>query len=170
MDATMRRMYNSRHAMALVNCRSMIGEAHRGNYAVAQLNTNGGDYNLTRAILEAAESCGSPVILGVYEANAAYAGLPYIAKSLAILIEEYAPTVPVALHLDHGSGLESCAQALKAGFTSVMYDGSKSPLMENVASGFGITKTSEDLPFLKVGRDIIGVILKGQIQVSQSFL
>ncbi len=130
----LRRMYNSRHAMALVNCRSMIGEAHRRNYAVAQLNTNGGDYNLTRAILEAAESCRSPVILGVYEANAAYAGLPYIAKSLSILVEEYAPTVPVALHLDHGSGLESCARALRAGFSSVMYDGSKLPLTANIAT------------------------------------
>lgn len=60
--------------MLLVNCRNIIQDAYEGNYAIAQLNTNGGDYHLTRAILEAAVDFRSPVILGVSEKNAAYAG------------------------------------------------------------------------------------------------
>ena len=111
----------------------MVDKAYSAGYAVAQLNTNGGDYHLTRSILEAASECQSPVILGVYEKNAEYAGLHYLGISLAILVEELAPSVPVAIHLDHGSGLEVCVQALDAGFTSVMYDGSKQPIEANLA-------------------------------------
>ena len=119
--------------MALTTCREMVAKAYREGYAVAQLNTNGGDYHLTRAILEAAESKKSPVILGVYERNATYAGLSYVAKSLTLLIQEHAPSVPVAIHLDHGSGFAVCAEAVRAGFTSIMYDGSKESLAVNIA-------------------------------------
>jgi fructose-bisphosphate aldolase class II/tagatose 1,6-diphosphate aldolase GatY/KbaY len=110
----------------------MTQAAYRGGYAVAQLNTNGGDYALARAILEAAEESRSPIILGVYENNAQYAGYRYIARSLEMLAEEHAPSVPVAVHLDHGGSFDSCVQAVRAGFTSVMYDGSKRPLSENI--------------------------------------
>jgi len=120
--------------MAFVSCTEMVAAAQRGGYAVAQLNTNGGNYDLARAILEAAEAACSPIILGVYEKNAEYAGLAYIARSLLLLAEEFAPSVPVALHLDHGSGPDPCARALREGFTSVMYDGSKCPLSENIAA------------------------------------
>jgi ketose-bisphosphate aldolase len=111
----------------------MVLDARRDGYAVAQLNTNGGDYHLSRAILEAASECRSPVILGVYETNAAYVGFPYIAASLTRLAEEIAPDIPVALHLDHGSSIDVCREALDAGFTSVMYDGSKRAIEENIA-------------------------------------
>lgn len=111
----------------------MTADAYRDGYAIAQLNTNGGNYDLARAILEAAEEMRSPIILGVYEKNAEYAGLPYIARSLSALAEERAPSIPVAIHLDHGGSYAACARAIRAGFTSVMYDGSKGPLDANIA-------------------------------------
>jgi fructose-bisphosphate aldolase class II/tagatose 1,6-diphosphate aldolase GatY/KbaY len=120
--------------MPLVSCKDIVDSAYRGGYAIAQLNTNGGDYHLSRAILEAAAECRAPVILGVYEKNAVYAGFDYIARSLAFLAGEVAPEVPVAIHLDHGSSAGVCREALEAGFTSVMYDGSKSPVEENIAN------------------------------------
>jgi ketose-bisphosphate aldolase len=132
--------------MPLVNCKEMVDSAYHTGYAVAQLNTNGGDYNLSRAILEAATEGRSPVILGVYEKNAEYAGLKYIARNLSLLVEEFAPAIPVAIHLDHGSGPDVCAAALQAGFTSVMYDGSKSPIEENIAqstTASGLARAAE---------------------------
>jgi ketose-bisphosphate aldolase len=118
--------------MPLVSCKEMVQRAYQEGYAVAELNTNGGNYDLARAILETAAVLKSPVILGVYEANAEYAGLAYIGPNLRALAEEFAPDVPVAIHLDHGSSYESAVEAIQAGFTSVMYDGSKRPLQENI--------------------------------------
>lgn len=119
--------------MPLVSCRDMVLAAYRGGYAVAQLNANGGTYDLARAILEAAREARSPIIVGCYEGNAAYGGLRYIGRNLRLMIEEYAPDVPAAIHLDHGTSYAAAAQAIQAGFTSVMVDGSKLPLAENIA-------------------------------------
>lgn len=118
--------------MALTCCKEMVSAAYQGGYAIAQINTNGGTYDLTRAILEAAEETRSPVLLGCYEANAVYAGYNYLGRNLRLMIEELAPSVPIAIHLDHGSSFEEVARAIQAGFTSVMYDGSKRPLAENI--------------------------------------
>jgi len=88
----------------------------------------------TQAILQAAEEEKSPVILGVSEGAARYmGGFKFVVKMVETLMEEYGTTVPVAIHLDHGSGFEACAKAIYAGFTSVMIDGSHFPLEENIA-------------------------------------
>ena len=119
--------------MPLVSCKEMISDAYRNGYAIAQLNSNGGTYDLARAILEAAEAMNSPIIVGAYENNCKYPGIDYVGQNLRLLIERFAPRVPVAIHLDHGSSFEIVVQALRAGFTSAMYDGSKDSIDKNVA-------------------------------------
>jgi len=118
--------------MPLVSCKEMVTEAYKNGYAVAQLNANGGTYDLARAMLEAAEEIRSPLIVGAYEANCEYAGIDYIGTNVRLLIERFAPTVPVAIQLDHGHSFASAARALRAGFTSVMFDGSEFPIEENI--------------------------------------
>lgn len=126
--------------MKLVSCREMVTAAYEGGYAVAQMNSNGGTYDLTRAILEAAEETLSPIIIGCYEPNSVYAGLKYLGSNLRLMIKELAPSVPVAIHLDHGTSYAMAAQAIQAGFTSVMYDGSKRPFAENMAESARVTE------------------------------
>lgn len=87
-----------------------------------------------QAILQAAQEEKSPVILGVSEGAAKYmGGFKVVTAMVNAMIEEYKITVPVAIHLDHGSSFEKCVQAIHAGFTSVMIDGSHFPLEENIA-------------------------------------
>ncbi len=87
----------------------------------------------TQAILQAAQEENSPVILGVSEGAARYmGGFKTIVALVKALMEEYGVTVPVAIHLDHGSSYESCAKAIHAGFTSVMIDASHHPFEENI--------------------------------------
>jgi ketose-bisphosphate aldolase len=95
-----------------------------------QVNTNGGTYDITRAIVEAAEEERAPVILGAYENNLKYRGYEYAAMQMRFFGER--ASVPVAVHLDHGSSLEACRQAIDAGFTSVMIDGSHLPIDQNI--------------------------------------
>ena len=118
--------------MPLVDAATLVRHAHRNRYAVVQVNTNGGTYDITRAIIEAAEAERSPVILGAYEANLQYRGYAYAAMQMRFFAERAA--VPVAVHLDHGGSLDACRQAVEAGFTSVMIDGSHLPIDENIAS------------------------------------
>jgi ketose-bisphosphate aldolase len=117
--------------MPLVDAGSLVRRAKRDGYAVVQVNTNGGTYDLTRAITEAAEEERSPIILGAYEANLAYRGYEYAAMQMRFFAER--ATVPVAIHLDHGHSVDACQKAIDAGFTSVMIDGSHLPLDENIA-------------------------------------
>lgn len=119
--------------MPLVSCKQMVLEAQRGGYAIAAINSNGGNYDILRACLETAEECRAPFIIQVYVRNGTYAGLGYIAHSARYLIQQFAPGVPVALHLDHAPEFADCVEAVRAGFTSVMCDGSKLPLQENIA-------------------------------------
>jgi len=116
--------------MPLVDCASLVRQAHRGRWCVVQVNTNGGTYDITRAIVEAAEEEKSPVILGAYEANLVYRGYEYAAMQMRFFAER--ASVPVAVHLDHGSSIDACGKAIDAGFTSVMIDGSHLPIDENV--------------------------------------
>jgi ketose-bisphosphate aldolase len=116
--------------MPLVNCSTLIHLAHRHRYAVVQVNTNGGTYDITRAIVESAEDEHAPVILGAYETNLSYRGYEYAAAQMKFFAER--ATVPVAVHLDHGSSIEACVRAMNAGFTSVMIDGSHLPIEQNV--------------------------------------
>lgn len=118
--------------MPLVSMKEMLNKAKDEKYAVGQFNVNNLEY--AQAILQAAEEEKSPVILGVSEGAGRYmGGFKVVVAMVKALMEEYGTTVPVAIHLDHGSSFEKCAQAIHAGFTSVMIDGSHLPLEENIA-------------------------------------
>lgn len=114
----------------LVSAKEMLDKAYRENYAVGQFNINNLEW--TRAILETAEELKSPVILGVSEGAARYmVGFKTVVKMVEGMVEELNITVPVAIHLDHGT-YEGAKKAIEAGFTSVMFDGSSYPIDENV--------------------------------------
>lgn len=118
--------------MPLVSMTEMLNKAKSEGYAVGQFNINNLEY--TQAILQAAQAENSPVILGVSEGAAKYmGGFKTVVALVNGLMEYYEMTVPVAIHLDHGSSFEKCVEAMYAGFTSVMIDGSHYPLEENIA-------------------------------------
>lgn len=115
----------------LVNMKVMLEKAKEEHYAVAHFNINNLEW--TRFILEVCEEQKSPVILGVSEGAVKYIGGYNVVFSIVrSLLKELNITVPVALHLDHGSSFETCKKAIDAGFTSVMIDGSKYALQENI--------------------------------------
>ncbi|MGG4142232.1 class II fructose-bisphosphate aldolase [Paenibacillus algorifonticola] len=117
--------------MALVSMKDMLNKGLKEGYAVGQFNINNLEW--TQAILGAAQEEQSPVILGVSEGAARYmGGFKVVTAIVKSLIEEMKITVPVAIHLDHGSSFEKCKEAIDAGFTSVMIDASHSPFDENV--------------------------------------
>ncbi|HET7616695.1 MAG TPA: class II fructose-1,6-bisphosphate aldolase [Bacillales bacterium] len=118
--------------MPLVSMKEMLEKAKAGGYAVGQYNLN--NLEFIQAILQAAEDEQSPLICGVSEGAARYmGGFRTVVAMVESLMEDYGVTVPVAIHLDHGSSFEKCMQAINAGFTSVMIDGSSLPLEENIA-------------------------------------
>ncbi|GIN40289.1 MULTISPECIES: class II fructose-bisphosphate aldolase [Heyndrickxia] len=118
--------------MPLVSMTEMLNKAKEGHYAVGQFNIN--NLEFTQAILLAAEEEKSPVILGVSEGAGRYiGGFKTVVKMVEGLMEDYKITVPVAIHLDHGSSYDKCKEAIDAGFTSVMIDASHHPFEENVA-------------------------------------
>lgn len=118
--------------MPLVSMKDMLERAVEGRYAVGQFNLN--NLEFTQAILQAAKEENSPVILGVSEGAARYmGGFKLVVAMVKALLEEYEINVPVAIHLDHGSSFEKCMEAMYAGFTSVMIDGSHYPLDQNIA-------------------------------------
>ena len=117
--------------MPLVNAKEMLDKAKAGHYAVGQFNINNLEW--TKSILLTAEECKSPVILGVSEGAGKYmTGYKTVAAMVKAMIEELNITVPVALHLDHGS-YEGCLKCVEAGFSSIMFDGSHYAIDENVA-------------------------------------
>ncbi|KGX86468.1 class II fructose-1,6-bisphosphate aldolase [Pontibacillus litoralis] len=118
--------------MPLVSMKEMLEKAKEERYGVGQFNLNNLEY--VQAILQAAEEEQSPVILGVSEGAGRYmGGFNVVVAMVKSLMESYGTTVPVAIHLDHGSSFEKCAEAIHAGFTSVMIDASHDPLEENIA-------------------------------------
>lgn len=118
--------------MSLVSMKGMLEKGKKNGYAVGQFNLNNLEY--AQAILEAAEEEKSPVILGVSEGAARYMGGYKVPVAIVkAIMEENGTTVPVAIHLDHGSSFAACAEAIHAGFSSVMIDGSHLPLEENIA-------------------------------------
>ncbi len=118
--------------MPLVSMTDMLHKALEGKYAVGQFNINNLEW--TQAILGAAEEEKSPVILGVSEGAARHMGGFYtVVKMVEGLVHDMKITVPVAIHLDHGSSFDKCKDAIDAGFTSVMIDGSHHPIDENIA-------------------------------------
>lgn len=117
--------------MALVSAKEMLKKAIDGKYAVGQFNINNLEW--TKAILQTAEELKSPVILGVSEGAGKYmGGFKTVAAMVSAMIECLNITVPVALHLDHGT-YEGCYKCIEAGFSSIMFDGSKFPIEENIA-------------------------------------
>ncbi|NRD77206.1 fructose-bisphosphate aldolase [Bacillus sp. BRMEA1] len=119
--------------MPLVSMTEMLKKAKAEGYAVGQFNLN--NLEFTQAILQAAEAEKSPVILGVSEGAARYmSGFKTVVKMVEGLMEDLKITVPVAIHLDHGSSFEKCKEAVDAGFTSVMIDASHHPFEENIAT------------------------------------
>ncbi len=114
----------------LVSAKEMLEKAKAGHYAVGQFNINNLEW--TKAILQTAQECSSPVILGVSEGAGKYmCGYKTVVGMVNGMLEELNITVPVALHLDHGS-YDGCMKCIEAGFSSVMFDGSHDPIEENV--------------------------------------
>lgn len=117
--------------MPLVSMTDMLNKALEGKYAVGQFNINNLEW--TQAVLGAAQEEQSPVILGVSEGAARHMGGFYtVVKMVEGLVHDMKVTVPVAIHLDHGSSIEKCKEAIDAGFTSVMIDDSHSPIDTNI--------------------------------------
>ena len=115
----------------LVSAKEMLTKSKAGHYAVGQFNINNLEW--TKAILQTAQELNSPVILGVSEGAGKYmCGFTTVTNMVKAMIDELKITVPVALHLDHGS-YEGCYKCIEAGFSSIMFDGSHYPIEENVA-------------------------------------
>ncbi|WP_350343568.1 class II fructose-1,6-bisphosphate aldolase [Proteinivorax tanatarense] len=114
--------------MSLVTLRELLKDAQERNYAVGAFNTN--NMEIIQAIIEAAEEERSPVILQASQGGLKYAGLEYIVAMVEVAAKN--ATVPVALHLDHGTSFEQIVKCVRAGFSSVMFDGSKHPLEDNI--------------------------------------
>ena len=115
----------------LVSATEMLQKAKAGHYAVGQFNINNLEW--TKAILQTAQELNSPVILGVSEGAGKYmTGYKTVVGMVNGMMEELNITVPVALHLDHGS-YDGCLKCVEAGFSSIMFDGSHYPIDENVA-------------------------------------
>ena len=116
--------------MPLVNAKEMLTKAKAGHYAVGQFNINNLEW--TKSILLTAQELNSPVILGVSEGAGKYmCGYKTVVGMVNGMLEELNITVPVALHLDHGS-YEGAKKCIEAGFSSIMFDGSQYPIEENI--------------------------------------
>ena len=126
----------------LVSARDMLEKAREGKYAVGQFNINNLEW--TKSILLTAQELKSPVILGVSEGAGKYmTGYKTVVGMVNGMLEELDITVPVALHLDHGS-YDGCLKCIEAGFSSVMFDGSHYPIEENVAKTTELVKICKD--------------------------
>ncbi len=117
--------------MSISDSASVVTRALSGRYAVAAINTQGGNYDIVRAIVETAEEERAPVIIAAYEGNLAYTGYDWFAEFGRWIGARC--SVPVAIHLDHAKSVESVTRAVEAGFTSVMIDYSTRSLTQNIA-------------------------------------
>lgn len=126
----------------LVSAEEMLKKAKAGKYAVGQFNINNLEW--TKAILLTAEELKSPVILGVSEGAGKYmTGYKTVVGMVNGMLEELKITVPVALHLDHGS-YEGCLKCVEAGFSSIMFDGSHYPIQENIDKTTELVKIAKE--------------------------
>ena len=126
----------------LVSAKEMLQKAKAGHYAVGQFNINNLEW--TKSILLTAQELNSPVILGVSEGAGKYmTGYKTVVGMVNGMMEELNITVPVALHLDHGS-YEGCLKCVEAGFSSIMFDGSHYPIDENVTKTTELVKIAHD--------------------------
>lgn len=122
----------------LTTTHEMMQKAYQGHYAIPAVNTQGGTYDIIRAVCMAAEELKSPVILAHYVNTGSYSGHDWFYETAKWMAEKV--SVPVAIHLDHGDSFERCMEMLKLGFTSVMFDGSALPLEENAAATEEVAK------------------------------
>lgn len=137
--------------MALVSAKEMLTKAKAGKYAVGQFNINNLEW--TKSILLTAQELQSPVILGVSEGAGKYmCGYKTIVGMVEGMIEELNITVPVALHLDHGS-FEGAKACINAGFSSIMFDGSHYPIEENIAKTTALVNAC----------DVLGISLEAEV-------
>ena len=113
----------------LVNLNEVLKKAQKGKYAVGLFNTT--DTDMLQAVIEAAEESNSPVILGTAEVLLPYGELKLIAPSVIAAAKR--AKVPVVVHYDHGLTFDRCIEALKLGFSSIMFDGSAKPYEQNIA-------------------------------------
>ena len=150
----------------LVSAKEMLNKARDGKYAVGQFNINNLEW--TKSILQTAEELKSPVILGVSEGAGKYmCGYKTVVGMVNGMLEELKITVPVALHLDHGS-YEGALACIEAGFSSVMFDGSHYPIEENVAKTTELVKICNDKGLSieaevgSIGGEEDGVVGKGE--------
>ena len=128
--------------MALVSAKEMLTKAKAGHYAVGQFNINNLEW--TKSILLTAQEMNSPVILGVSEGAGKYmCGFKTVADMVKAMIDCLGITVPVALHLDHGT-YEAAKACIDAGFSSIMFDGSHYPIEENIAKTTELVKICEE--------------------------
>ncbi len=152
--------------MALVSAKEMLEKARDGKYAVGQFNINNLEW--TKSILQTSQELQAPVILGVSEGAGKYmCGFKVVADMVKAMIEEMNITVPVALHLDHGT-YAGCYKCIKAGFSSIMFDGSHFPIEENVAKTKELVAVTSQLGLSleaevgAIGGEEDGVIGKGE--------
>ncbi len=137
--------------MPLVNAKDMLIKAMEGKYAVGQFNINNLEW--TKSILLTAEELKSPVILGVSEGAGKYmCGYTTVVGMVKGMINELGITVPVALHLDHGT-FEGAKACINAGFSSIMFDGSHYPIEENIAKTTALVNTC----------DVLGISLEAEV-------
>ena len=115
--------------MALVTTKEMFEKAMQGKYAIGAFNVN--NMELIQGIVGAAAEQNSPVILQASSSAIKYAGIDYLMAMVKVAAEKY-PNIPIAIHLDHGPDFETCKMCVDAGFTSVMFDGSKYDFEENI--------------------------------------
>ena len=135
----------------LVSAKEMLTKAIEGKYAVGQFNINNLEW--TKAILLTAEELKSPVILGVSEGAGKYmTGYKTVVGMVEGMLEELNITVPVALHLDHGS-FEGAKACINAGFSSIMFDGSHYPIEENIAKTTALVNAC----------DVLGISLEAEV-------
>ena len=135
----------------LVSAKEMLNKALEGKYAVGQFNINNLEW--TKAILLTAQECNSPVILGVSGGAGKYmCGYKTVVGMVKGMIEELNITVPVALHLDHGT-FEGAKACINAGFSSIMFDGSHYPIAENIEKTTALVNTC----------DILGISLEAEV-------
>ena len=135
----------------LVSAKEMLNKALEGKYAVGQFNINNLEW--TKAILLTAQECNSPVILGVSEGAGKYmCGYKTVVGMVKGMIEELNITVPVALHLDHGT-FEGAKACINAGFSSIMFYGSHYPIAENIEKTTALVNTC----------DILGISLEAEV-------
>ena len=121
----------------------LASKAREEGYAVPAFNTNGGTYDITLAAIEAADELRSPLILQTYEPNLAYRGYEHVVLQALHLAKDV--SIPIALHLDHGTSMESVQLAVKAGYTSVMIDCSHLPLEENIRNTRAVVQVMRPL-------------------------